>query len=221
MTLFPEMCDFVLSQSIVGRARKKGVLDIRMHQIRNYAVDRHNRVDDTTYGGGRGMVMMPEPIYRCFEYICDFRKLRPKLIYMSPKGKVFNQKIAQKLASESHICILCGRYEGVDERVIDLIVDEQISLGDYVLTGGELPAVVLVDAVARLVPGVLSEDVCFEEESHLYNGKRLEYPQYTRPFEWRGMKVPEVLISGHHKNIKDWRNEQSFLQTKKHRPDLL
>ena len=219
MTLFPEIFEAVLSTSIIGRARKKDILDIKMYQIRDYAKDKHKRVDDKPYGGGKGMVMKPEPIYECFKDICKERGTKPKLIYMSPKGKKLNQQIAKGLVSESNICILCGHYEGVDERIIDSIVDDQISIGDYVLTGGELPALVLIDVISRMVPGVLSESVCFEEESH-YNGK-LEYPQYTHPFEWMGMKVPDVLISGHHKNIEIWRQEQSVLETKKYREDLL
>jgi tRNA (guanine37-N1)-methyltransferase len=219
MTLFPEVLEAVLSASIIGRARKKNILDIKTHQIRDYAKDKHKRVDDKPYGGGKGMVMKPEPIYDCFKDICKFRGARPKLIYMSPKGKKLNQDIAKFLTSESNICILCGHYEGVDERVINSIVDDQISIGDYVLTGGEIPALVLIDAVGRMVPGVLPSNVCFEEESH-YNDK-LEYPQYTHPFKWMGMEVPEVLISGHHKNIEKWKEEQSILETKKYRPDLL
>ena len=219
MTLFPEIFEAVLSTSIIGRARKKDILDIKMYQIRDYAKDKHKRVDDKPYGGGKGMVMKPEPIYECFKDICKERGTKPKLIYMSPKGKKLNQQIAKGLVSESNICILCGHYEGVDERIIKYIVDDQISIGDYVLTGGELPALVLIDVISRMVPGVLSESVCFEEESH-YNG-RLEYPQYTHPFEWMGMKVPNVLISGHHKNIEIWKQEQSVLETKKYREDLL
>lgn len=219
MTLFPEIFDTVLSTSIIGRARKKGALDIKMYQIRDYAKDKHKRVDDQPYGGGKGMVMKPEPIYDCFEDICRLRGLKPKLIYMSPKGRLLNQRIAKSLVLESNICVLCGHYEGVDERIINSIVDEQISIGDYVLTGGELPALVLIDVISRMVSGVLSDDVCFREESH-YEGK-LEYPQYTRPYEWRGMKVPDVLISGHHKNIDDWKKKQSILETEKYRKDLL
>lgn len=219
MTLFPEIFETVLSTSIIGRARKKNILDIKTYQIRDYAKDKHKRVDDKPYGGGKGMVMKPQPIYDCFEDICRARGVKPKLIYMSPKGKKLNQGIAKDLALESNICVLCGHYEGVDERIIDSIVDDQISIGDYVLTGGELPALVLMDVISRMVPGVLSDSVCFEEESH-YSGK-LEHPQYTHPFEWMGMKVPDVLISGHHKNIEMWKQEQSILETKKYREDLL
>ncbi len=219
MTLFPEMCEAFLSESIIGRARKKGVIEIKCHQIRDFAYDKHKRVDDTPYGGGKGMLMLAEPIYKCFENICNERGTRPMLIYMSPKGQVLNQNISKDLKNFENIAILCGHYEGVDQRVLDELVDMQISIGDYVLTGGELPALVLADTVARLVPGVLSENVCFEEESH-YNGL-LEHPQYTKPYEWRGKKVPDVLLSGHHANIEKWKHEQALIETKKYRPDLL
>lgn len=219
MTLFPEMCEAFLSESIIGRARKKGVIEIKCHQIRDFAYDKHKRVDDTPYGGGKGMLMLAEPIYKCFENICNERGTRPMLIYMSPKGQVLNQNISKGLKNFENIAILCGHYEGVDQRVLDELVDMQISIGDYVLTGGELPALVLADTVARLVPGVLSENVCFEEESH-YNGL-LEHPQYTKPYEWRGKKVPDVLLSGHHANIEKWKHEQALTETKKYRPDLL
>lgn len=219
MTLFPEMCEAFLSESIIGRARKKGVIEIKCHQIRDFAYDKHKRVDDTPYGGGKGMLMLAEPIYKCFENICNERGTRPMLIYMSPKGQVLNQNISKGLKNFENIAILCGHYEGVDQRVLDELVDMQISIGDYVLTGGELPALVLADTVARLVPGVLSENVCFEEESH-YNGL-LEHPQYTKPYEWRGKKVPDVLLSGHHANIEKWKHEQALIETKKYRPDLL
>lgn len=219
MTLFPEMCEAFLSESIIGRARKKGVIEIKCHQIRDFAYDKHKRVDDTPYGGGKGMLMLAEPIYKCFENICNERGTRPMLIYMSPKGQVLNQNISKSLKNFENIAILCGHYEGVDQRVLDELVDMQISIGDYVLTGGELPALVLADTVARLVPGVLSENVCFEEESH-YNGL-LEHPQYTKPYEWRGKTVPDVLLSGHHANIEKWKHEQALIETKKYRPDLL
>lgn len=219
MTLFPEMCEAFLSESIIGRARKKGIIEIKCHQIRDFAYDKHKRVDDTPYGGGKGMLMLAEPIYRCFENICNERGKRPMLIYMSPKGQVLNQNVAKNLKNFDNIAILCGHYEGVDQRVLDELVDMQISIGDYVLTGGEMPALVLADTVARLVPGVLSENVCFEEESH-YDGL-LEHPQYTKPYEWRGKTVPDVLLSGHHANIEKWKHEQALIETKKHRPDLL
>ena len=218
MTLFPEMCEAFLSESIIGRARKKGIIEIKCHQIRDFAYDKHKRVDDTPYGGGKGMLMLAEPIYKCFESICNERGKRPLLIYMSPKGQILNQNISKNLKNFENIAILCGHYEGVDQRVLDELVDMQISIGDYVLTGGEIPALVLVDTVARLVPGVLSENVCFEEESH-YDGL-LEHPQYTKPYEWRGRKVPDVLLSGHHANIEKWKHEQALSETKKYRPDL-
>lgn len=219
MTLFPEMCEAFLSQSIIGRARKNGYLDIQCHQIRDFAYDKHRRVDDTPYGGGKGMVMKSEPIFLCFEHICNLRNTRPKVVYMSPKGRVFNQNIAKEFKNYSNLAILCGHYEGVDERILEEIVDEQISIGDYVLTGGELPALVFTDAISRMIPGVLSDDICFEDESH-YSGT-LEYPQYTKPYEWHEKKVPDVLISGHHANIEKWKKEMSLKETKKYRPDLI
>ena len=220
MTLFPEMCETFLNTSIIGRALKSGIIDVKCHQIRDFAYDKHKRVDDTPYGGGKGMVMLAEPIYRCFESICEERNCRPHLIYMSPKGRVFSQEIAKEINSNfENIAILCGHYEGVDERVIGEIVDEQISIGDYVLTGGELPALVFVDAISRLIPGVLADSVWFEEESH-YSGF-LEYPQYTKPSIWHGKEVPEVLLSGHHANIEKWRRQQSLKRTYERRPDLL
>lgn len=220
MTLFPEVCEAFLSSSIIGRARSKGILDIKCHQIRDFAFDKHKRVDDTPYGGGKGMVMMAEPIFKCFENICELRGSRPVLIYMTPKGEVFNQKMAVDLKNKyDSIAILCGHYEGVDQRVIDEIVDKQISVGDYVLTGGEIPAVAVVDTICRMVPKVLSENVCFEDESH-YKGL-LEYPQYTKPAVWHDKKVPDVLISGHHANIEEWKRKKSFEETRKYRPDIL
>ncbi len=219
MTLFPEMCESFLSESIIGRARKNGYLDIKCHQIRDFAYDKHKRVDDTPYGGGKGMVMKAEPIYLCFENICKIRNTRPKVVYMSPKGKVLTQNIAKEFVMCQNLAILCGHYEGVDERILDEIVDEYISIGDYVLTGGELPSLVFIDVVSRMVPGVLSENICFEEESH-YNGM-LEHPQYTKPYEWHKKKVPDVLVSGHHANIENWKKEMSVNETKKYRPDLI
>ncbi len=219
LTLFPEMCEKVLSKSIIGRARAKNILNIKCHQIRDYTYDKHNRVDDEPYGGGKGMVMMAEPIANCFSAVCEERGTRPKLIYMSPKGKVLTQDIAREIVKNENIAILCGHYEGVDERVIDELVDEQISIGDYVLTGGELPALVLVDVISRMVPGVLASEECFTDESH-YHGL-LEYPQYTRPRVWKDREVPEVLLSGNHAKISEWRKEQSITQTKRFRPDML
>ncbi|MBR4627474.1 MAG: tRNA (guanosine(37)-N1)-methyltransferase TrmD [Ruminococcus sp.] len=218
-TLFPEMCETVLSESIVGRARKAGKIDVHCRQIREYTQDKHRRVDDTPYGGGMGMVMQCEPIYNCYKAVCDEMGCKPHTIYMSPKGRVLTQQRAVELSEMESILIICGHYEGVDQRVLDKIVDEEISIGDYVLTGGELPACVLVDAVARMCPGVLSDEVCFTDES-IYSGL-LEYPQYTRPEVWEGEAVPAVLLSGHHKNIENWRLEQSIAVTEERRPDLL
>ena len=219
LTLFPEMCEAVLSQSIIGRARNKNVISISCHQIRDFAYDKHKRVDDTPYGGGKGMLMKAEPIYKCFEHICNLRKVRPLFIYMSPKGKLLNQEIVKRLSCFENIAVLCGHYEGVDQRLIDELVDTQLSIGDYVLTGGEIPGLALIDSIARLVPGVLSHSTCFEEESHFK--KLLEYPQYTKPYKWKDREVPEVLLSGHHANIEKWKKEQSLLETKKFRPDIL
>ena len=218
LTLFPEMCEAVLSESIVGRARKAGLVDIRTRQIRDYTDDKHGRVDDAPYGGGMGMIMQPQPIYDCFQALCAETGSRPKLIYLSPQGSPLTQQKVKELAAEPHLALLCGHYEGVDERVLEEIVDEELSIGDYVLTGGELPALVLADAIARMQPGVLSDDVCFTDESH-FSGL-LEYPQYTRPPLWGGREVPEVLLSGHHANIDAWRKAQSLQRTDEKRPDL-
>ncbi|MGN0469986.1 MAG: tRNA (guanosine(37)-N1)-methyltransferase TrmD [Acutalibacteraceae bacterium] len=219
ITLFPEMCEAVMSESIIGRARKKGILEVTCHQLRDFAFDKHKRVDDTTYGGGMGMLMKAEPIALCFENLCKTIGKRPYFVYMSPKGRTLTQSKIKELAQHESIAILCGHYEGVDQRVLDEYVDEEISIGDYVLTGGELPALVLADAVSRTVPGVLSDDVCFEDESH-FNGL-LEYPQYTKPAVWRDKEVPEVLLSGHHANIEKWRREKSLEITLERRPDML
>ncbi len=219
LTLFPDMMKGVLDESIIGRATKAGILDIRYTNIRDFAENKHNRVDDTPYGGGMGMVMQAGPIYRAYQSVMETAEKRPKVIYMSPQGRVFNQEIAKELAKESHLVFLCGHYEGVDERVLEEIVDEELSIGDYVLTGGEIPALAVIDAVSRMIPGVLPSEEAFSEES-LYNGL-LEYPQYTRPPVFLGREVPEVLISGHHENIRKWRREQSVLRTVSKRPDLL
>ena len=219
ITLFPEMFEPVLNESIIGRAQKSGALEIVCHQLRDYAFDKHRRVDDTPYGGGMGMLMKAEPIALCFEDICAQIGKKPYFVYMSPQGKTLTQKRLRELADVESICILCGHYEGVDQRLLDTFIDEEISIGDYVLTGGELPAMVFADALARMVPGVLSNNECFTEESH-FNGL-LEYPQYTKPSEWRGQIVPEVLLSGHHANIEKWRREKSIEVTKQKRPDLL
>ena len=219
MTLFPELVDRVLSESIIGRARNSGKVEINFHQIRDFAVNRHNQVDDTPYGGGAGMLMMPQPIYDCFMNVCSQTEERPHLIYMSPCGKTLTQERVKELSKLSNIAILCGRYEGVDQRVIDEIVDEEISIGDYVVTGGEMPAMILADAVARMLPGVLSEPEGFMGESHY--SSLLEYPQYTKPPVWHNMEVPEVLSSGHHANIKKWQRERSIERTLERRPELL
>jgi tRNA (guanine37-N1)-methyltransferase len=218
-TLFPEMCEAVLSESIVGRARKAEKLSLHCRQIREYTLDKHRRVDDTPYGGGMGMVMQCEPIYNCYKAVCEELGTKPHTIYMSPKGRIFDQQRAVELSKMDNILIICGHYEGVDQRVIDKIVDEELSIGDYVLTGGELPAMVVADTVARMCEGVLSDEICFTDES-IYSGL-LEYPQYTRPEICEGEAVPPVLLSGHHKNIEAWRHEQSLKITAERRPDLL
>ncbi|MBR6243810.1 MAG: tRNA (guanosine(37)-N1)-methyltransferase TrmD [Ruminococcus sp.] len=218
MTLFPEMCEAVLGESIIGRARRAEKISLHCRQIREYTHDKHRRVDDTPYGGGMGMVMQCDPIYNCYKAVCDELGTKPHTIYMSPKGRIFDQQKAVELSQTENILIICGHYEGVDQRVLDKIVDEEISIGDYVLTGGELPAMVLVDSVARMCPGVLSDELCFTDES-IYSGL-LEYPQYTRPEVWEGEAVPPVLLTGHHKNIQEWRTQQSIELTRIKRPDL-
>lgn len=218
LTLFPESIDMFLSESIIGRAREKGIIELRTHNIRDFSEDKHKKVDDYPYGGGTGMVMTPQPIYDAWLHVTRDLPYKPKTIYMSPQGKVLTQDMAGKLKDENHIIILCGHYEGVDERVIEEIVDQEISIGDYVLTGGELPAMVLVDCVSRLIDGVLSSEEAFSQESH-YDGL-LEYPQYTRPPEYRGRSVPDILLSGHHANIEKWRLEKKIERTRKKRPDL-
>ncbi len=218
LTLFPEMFDHTLGDSIIGRAREKGLLEMEFVQIRDFAENKHNRVDDYPYGAGGGMVMQAGPIYRAFESVCQEGE-KPLTVYMSPQGKVFNQQMAKDLAKEEHIVFLCGHYEGVDERVLEEIVDMEISIGDYVLSGGEIPAMAVIDAVSRMVPGVLDGEETMSSESH-YDGL-LEYPQYTRPPEWHGKEVPEILLSGHHANIKAWRHEESLKRTALKRPDLL
>ena len=203
-------------KALSGRAKEKELIEINLINIRDFSKDKHNKVDDTPYGGGAGMIMMPDVVYDAYSAITD--KENAKVIYLSPQGKVLNQNKVKELSQENHLILLCGHYEGIDQRVLDEIVDEEISIGDYVLTGGELPAMVLIDSVSRYVKGVLKEE-SVEEES--FSNKLLEYPQYTRPEEFRGIKVPEVLISGHHENIKKWRNEKSLEITRKKRPDLL
>ena len=222
MTLFPEFCERILAESIIGRAQKSGVITVKCHNIRDYSEDKHRRVDDTPYGGGKGMLMMAPPIYNCYDAILGELSEKEKedrhVVYMSPRGKVFDQKKARELSEFSELIILCGHYEGVDQRIIDEIVDEEISIGDFVLTGGEMPACIVTDAVARLVDGVLSDAECYEKES--ISSGLLEYPQYTRPYEFHGVKVPDVLISGHHENIDKWREERSREITESARPDL-
>lgn len=219
-TLFPEMCEAVLGTSIIGRARKAGFIEVYCHNIRDFSEDKHQRVDAAPYGGGNGMLMQADPIFKCYEHVCEESCSKPFVIYMSPQGTVLNQKLAVDFAENyEHLFLICGHYEGIDERIIEEIVDMEVSIGDYVLTGGELGALVLTDAVGRLCDGVLSEDVCFEDESH-YSGL-LEYPQYTRPQVWHGRGVPEVLLSGNHKLISDWRHEQAVKRTMEKRPDML
>ncbi len=219
LTLFPEMCERVMDESILGQARRKGLVDLRCHNIRDYSDDKHRRVDDYPYGGGQGMLLKAEPVARCFDAITEQIGRRPFFIYMSPHGKVFDQKLACSFAELDNLCILCGHYEGIDQRVIDEYIDMQVSIGDFVLTGGELPALAITDAVARLLPGVLSEKVSFEDESH-FSGL-LEYPQYTRPPVWREKKVPDILLSGHAANIMKWKRRESLAVTKRLRPDML
>ena len=218
LTLFPEMCEAVMGESIIGRARKKGAVEMNFHQIRDFAVNKHNQVDDTPYGGGEGMLMMPQPIYDCFQKVCAETKEKPHLIYMSPVGKTLTQERVKELSKMHNIAILCGRYEGVDQRVIDLFIDEELSIGDFVLTGGEIPAMAVVDAVARYVDGVIKGESLLQES---FSNGLLEYPQYTRPQEFMGLKVPEVLTSGNHGEVDKWRAEKALEITKKNRPDIL
>ncbi len=221
MTLFPEMVTGVLSESIIGRAQEAGIISVHAHNIRDFSTDKHRKTDDTPYGGGRGMVMTCQPIYDCYTHIVGELGdgARPHVIYMSPKGRIFDHSIATELSHHENIIILCGHYEGVDQRVLDEIVDEEISIGDYVLTGGELPACILVDAVSRLVEGTLPEAVCHEDES-VASGI-LEYPQYTKPRSFMGREVPEILLSGDHAKIDRWRLERAVELTRERRPDLL
>ena len=219
LTLFPEMCNTVMQESIIGRAQKAGKVEIVCTNIRDFAGNKHNKVDDTSYGGGMGMIMAANPIYECYKSLYGEDEPKPHLVYLSPKGAKFNQEKAVELSKLDRLVLLCGHYEGIDQRVIDEIVDEEISIGDFVLTGGELPALTVADAVCRMLPGVLSEDICFEEESH-FDGL-LEYPQYTKPAVWHDREVPEVLLSGNHARINDWRRVKSLEITMKKRPDML
>lgn len=219
LTLFPEMVMDGLNTSIIGRAVEKRLISIEAINIRDYSKDKHNHVDDAPYGGGAGMVMQPGPVCDSYEDLCRKIGKRPRVLYMTPQGQTFNQSIAEELAKEEDLVFLCGHYEGIDERALELIVTDYLSVGDYVLTGGELPAMVMIDCISRLVPGVLNNDVSAEIES--FHDNLLEYPQYTRPEVYEGKKVPEVLLSGHHKNIETWRRQQSIKRTLERRPDLL
>ena len=219
MTLFPEMVEQGLRTSIIGRAEQKGLLSIQAVNIRDYAFNKHQSVDDYPYGGGAGMLMQAEPVYQTYEAICQKSGKRPRVVYLSPQGRTFCQTMAEEYAREEELVLLCGHYEGIDERVLEEIVTDYVSIGDYVLTGGELPAMIMVDAISRLVPGVLHNDVSAEFES--FQDNLLEYPQYSRPEIWHEKQVPQVLLSGHHANIEAWRREQSIIRTAKNRPDLL
>ena len=225
MTLFPDMVMQGLNTSIIGRAMDKGLIDIEAVNIRDYAYNKHNKVDDYIYGGGAGMLMQAEPVYKCYEAICERisaksgEDKKPRVVYLTPQGETFKQERAKELANEEDLILLCGHYEGIDERVLEEIVTDYISVGDYVLTGGELPAMIMVDCISRLVPGVLNNEVSAEFES--FTDNLLEYPQYSRPEVWHGKEVPKILLSGHHANIEKWRHEQSVKRTLERRPDLL
>ena len=208
-----------LSASIIGRAQSKGLLSVEAINIRDFAENKHNRVDDYTYGGGAGMLMQAGPVYGAYQSVVEKAQSKPRVIYLSPQGQTFSQAMAEEFAKEEELIFLCGHYEGIDERVLEEIVTDYVSIGDYVLTGGELPAMVMIDAISRLIPGVLHNDVSAEFES--FQDNLLEYPQYTRPEEWHGKKVPEILLSGHHANVEKWRREQSIIRTAQRRPDLL
>ncbi len=219
MTLFPEMFPGIMDASILGRGGEKGLICWETFNIRDYTLDKHSKVDDYPYGGGAGMVMQAEPVYRCYQAVCGNIGRKPKrVVYLTPQGKVFDQSVAEELAGEEELVFLCGHYEGIDERVLEEIVTDPVSLGDYVLTGGELPAMVMMDTISRLVPGVLGNGDSADTES--FSDGLLEYPQYTRPAEILGRKVPEVLLSGHHEKIEAWRREKSLERTRQYRPDL-
>ncbi len=219
LTLFPDLIRQITSESIIGRAQDAGYISVTAHNIRDYSKDKHRRVDDTPYGGGMGMLMAAPPIYDCYMDVKSKLSGSTRVIYMSPQGRVLTQQKAEELKQYDHLILLCGHYEGIDRRVIDEIVEEEISIGDYILTGGELPACIVIDAVARLCDGVLADASCYEEES-IASGA-LEYPQYTRPVEFHGVRVPEVLLSGDHAKIVKWRREEALKLTRKNRPDLL
>ena len=219
LTLFPEMVLDGLNTSIIGRAVANELLTIEAINIRDFAENKHNRVDDYTYGGGAGMLMQAGPVFGAYNSVAEKLPKKPRVIYLSPQGQTFSQSMAEEFAQEEDLIFLCGHYEGIDERVLEEIVTDYVSIGDYVLTGGELPAMVMIDAISRLIPGVLHNDVSAEFES--FQDNLLEYPQYTRPEEWHGKKVPEILLSGHHANVEKWRREQSVIRTAERRPDLL
>lgn len=219
LTLFPQMFEAVLGDSIIGRARENGLIELNFVDIRDFSKNKHRKVDDYPYSGGGGMLMNAQPVFDAYMSVAEGLPYKPLTIYMSPQGRVFNQPAAVQMSKEKHIVLLCGHYEGIDQRVIDEIVDMEISIGDFVLTGGEIPAMAVIDTVSRLVPGVLAAETSYENESH-FNGL-LEYPQYTRPAEWHGVSIPEVLISGHHANVEKWKREQSLVNTLKKRPDML
>ena len=219
LTLFPEMIQQGMNTSIIGRAITGGYLSVEAINIRDYAFNKHQKVDDYPYGGGAGMLMQAEPVYLAYQSIEEKIGYRPRVVYLTPQGSVFNQTMAKDFAKEKDLVFLCGHYEGIDERVLEEVVTDFVSIGDYVLTGGELPAMVMMDSISRMVPGVLSNQESGETES--FAGNLLEYPQYSRPEEWHGQKVPPVLLSGHHANIEAWRREQSVMRTAKRRPDLL
>lgn len=219
LTLFPDMFSAVLGDSIIGRAQEKGLLELNLVNIRDFSKNKHRKTDDYPFSGGGGMLMTPQPVYDAYMSVAKDKQNKPHTVYLSPQGKTFNQKRAKELSEMKEIVLLCGHYEGIDQRVIDMIVDEEISVGDFVLTGGEIPAMAVIDAVSRMIPGVLANEKSYGDESH-FDGL-LEYPQYTQPREFMGRKVPEILFSGHHKNIEKWKREQSLAVTKKKRPELL
>lgn len=219
MTLFPEIFNSYMNESIMKRAVEKGIIEVNIYNIRDFSTNKHKKVDDYPFGGGAGMVMTPQPIFDTYKHIIDKFDIKdPRVVYLTPKGKVHNQNIASEMSTFEDVILLCGHYEGIDQRIIDSIVTDEISIGDYVLTGGELPALILIDSISRLIPGVLSQNESFEEES--FKDDLLEYPHYTRPREFMGMEVPEVLLSGNHKKIDEWRHEKSIEITKERRPDL-
>ncbi|HBF1297748.1 TPA: tRNA (guanosine(37)-N1)-methyltransferase TrmD [Clostridioides difficile] len=219
MTLFPEIFNSYMDESIMKRAVEKGIIEVHIYNIRDFSNNKHKKVDDYPFGGGAGMVMTPQPIYDTYKHIITTHNINnPSVIYLTPKGKVYNQSMTKQMSLKEDIILLCGHYEGIDERIIDLIVTDEISIGDYVLTGGELPALIMIDSISRLIPGVLNQEESFEEES--FKDNLLEYPHYTRPRDFEGLKVPEVLLSGNHKKIDEWRREESIRITKERRFDL-